>query len=347
MSGLPIGTDVVASPPSVYFGRGYGEAAALPDGGRWTTLSTPDGSWQLPVVLVPAPYGSGWEARSPYGYTGIHVDPALDAADAHRLWRESVDQLRAWGVVAVFLRFSPLDPASATRAAALDGLRVRHVADTILVPTTDEQSIWSGLRGRARTAIRKATSSGMTAELRPATADDVSPGSAFRRLYERTMARVDAADLYYFEDDYYRALLDGLGEDLLVCTVVDADGEPAAASLVMADRDGLHYHLSGSTPDGARAGANNLLIWRILVGAADRGLRHVHLGGGVSKGDSLFRFKESFGGASAPFHIGSAVIDPAEYRRLVEQRAAERGVPVSALEASGYFPAFRATEASA
>ncbi|WP_348788959.1 GNAT family N-acetyltransferase [Leifsonia sp. NPDC080035] len=346
MNGLLIGTGEGITSRSVYFTRGYGEAAAITDGGRWTILSTADGSWQLPLVLVPAPYGDGFEARSPYGYAGIHIDPAIGTGEAQRLWRESIEVLRGLDVVTVFLRFSPLDVGSALRARDLEGLTVRHVSDTVLVSTADADSVWNALRGRARTAIRKARAAGMTAELRPATADDLSSGSAFRRLYEGTMARVGAADRYYFADDYYRALLDGLGEDLLVCTVRDAAHGPVAASLVMVDGDGLHYHLSGSTPEGARAGANNLLIWQILSDASARGLRHVHLGGGVSNADSLFRFKESFGGAIVPFHIGSAVIDPVEYDRLVSRRAAERAVPVSALVDSGYFPGFRATEAA-
>lgn len=342
MSDVLIATEPATAAPSVYFTRGYGAAAAIPDGGRWIALTTSDGSWQLPLVLVPTPSGVGWEARSPYGYTGIRISPLLRPAEVDRCWRESLRLLEERGVVSVFLRFSPLDTGSAGRAASLDGLTVRHVSDTVLVPTPGEEAVWDGLRGRARTAIRKARAAGMTAELRPAAADDVASGSAFRRLYEGTMARVGAADLYCFADDYYRSLHDGLGDDLLVCTVTDAEGRTVAASLVLVDDESLHYHLSGSTPEGARAGANNLLVWRILSGAVARGRRQVHLGGGVSREDSLFRFKESFGGSAVPFHIGSAVIDRAGYDRLAEHRARELGVDVSALESTGYFPAFRA-----
>jgi len=342
---VSVTNDIPGPLPSVYFSRGYGEAG-LDGAKRWMCVVDPDGRWILPVILSPIRDSEKLEAISPYGYAGIYVDPSLSDAEVDERWSATEQLLRDSGVVSLFLRFAPFDEGSAARSARLGGLAVRAVSETILVATRSEDDVWAALRGRARTAIRKAASAGLTASFRTATADDVAAGSPFRRLYEWTMSRVDAAPDYLFPQDYYDGLLSGLGDALKVCTVSGPGGEVVAACLIMADEETFHYHLSGSDPEGAQAGANNLLIWEVLRAAVAEGKTRVHLGGGVTPGDSLHRFKESFGGEALSFRVGSAVIDEEEYRGLVDRRAAELGATPDELLASAYFPAFRATVGS-
>jgi hypothetical protein len=296
----------------------------------------------VPLILSPIKDSQKFEATSPYGYTGIHIDGSLTDQEVDDRWSATMELLRELSVVSIFLRFAPFDDDSAVRSGRLAGLTVRKVSETILVPTPDEESVWTGLRGRARTAIRKAISNGLTASFRTVEPADVAQDAPFRKLYEWTMSRVDAAPDYFFPQKYYDDLVSGLAESLKICTVTSTSGEVLAACLVLADAETYHYHLSGSDPEGARAGANNLLIWELLRAAVADGRSRAHLGGGVTPNDSLQRFKESFGGHSVPFRIGSAVIDEAEYGRLVELRASDIGVTPERLLESAYFPAFRA-----
>lgn len=331
--------------PSVYFSREYGEAGLEPTK-RWICVTDSENRWLLPLIVFPIEGSQKFEATSPYGYAGIFVDPSLSDEQVAELWSATVELLRELRVVSLFLRFAPFDDVSALRSGLLPGLTVRKVSETILVPTPNEEGIWAGMRGRARTAIRKAEATGLTASFRIAEPADLAQSSPFRELYESTMSRVDAAPSYFFPQEYYDDLLNGLGESLKICTVSGPSGDALAACLVMADEDTFHYHLSGSDPEGARAGANNLLIWELLRAAVADGKSRVHLGGGVSPGDSLYRFKDSFGGDSVEFRVGSAVIDEAEYGRLVDRRSADIGVAPEILLGSSYFPAFRATVSS-
>jgi serine/alanine adding enzyme len=337
---VEIGAADVAAAPDVYFTRGYGVASAIADGGEWVMTATPDGRWQLPLVVRPLP-GGDLDAVSPYGYSGIHADLGLDGAALRSCWTDSVRQLRAMGVITLFLRFSPLEDVSPLVRAGLPGLDVRHRSATTAVDIRDTDAAWSRMRGRSRTAVRKAEKSGLVGSVRRLENGDLTAGSAFRRLYDGTMARVSSADYYRLPDEYYDALAHGLGDAVRIAEVVDADGRTVAAALVLSHGTFVHYHLAGSDPVAARLGANNLLVWSICRWAAAQGATLLHLGGGIGGGSSLMTFKESFGGGLLDFHTGQAVLDEDKLAAHTHRRSRELGCTPEELTGSGFFPPYR------
>ncbi|HEY0697025.1 MAG TPA: GNAT family N-acetyltransferase [Micromonospora sp.] len=321
--------------PDVYFTAGYGHAAATMDGGSWR-ISHCEERILVPYVVRDIPAG-GRDAISPYGYSGVHVDPTCDPVQVGAFWRAALAHWRDAGLVTMFLRFSPLDPYSVEVVRELPGVRLSGPRTTVTVPVDrGAPHAWTAMEGRSRTAVRKAARAGMDAVIRPASTADTVAGSPFRRLYEQTMRRVGSAPGYLFSDTHYRRLSDGLGKDLLIVEVRGRDGEVVSAALVLRHADRAHYHLAGSRPEAAREGANNLLVWTILEWAADSGCRQVHLGGGVRPDDGLFQFKRSFGGERTRYWTGGVVIDPARYDRLL----AATGVGPAG--AADFFPGYRA-----
>ncbi|WP_229398010.1 lipid II:glycine glycyltransferase FemX [Micromonospora okii] len=326
--------------PDVYFTPGYGAAAAVAERAEWRLTHWRD---RVLVPLLVRPVDpAGRDGVSPYGYCGVHVAPGTTPAELAAFWARAVPAWREAGLVSLFLRLSPLDPRSTAvvRAAGVVSLDPR--GDTVTVPVGGGPGdVWDAMAGRSRTAVRKAERAGLTADVRPAGAEDVAAGSDFRRLYERTMRRVGGSPGYLFTDAYYRALADGVGKGLLRASVTAPDGRAVAAALVLRHADRAHYHLSGSDPAAARDGANNLLVWSILRWAAESGCDLVHLGGGRVPDDSLLAFKRSFGGRRSTFHTASVVLDPGRYADLVAARARELGRPADELAATNFFPAYR------
>lgn len=323
-----------AACPDVYFTAGYGMAAAATKHGRWEALHVED---RLLLPYVVTEIDGHLDAASPYGYAGIHVAPGSTEHDVAQFWRLVREHWRDMGLVAMFFRFSPFEPA-----VALAGVRTTDRGDTVTVPIGgDADALWDGMEGRSRTAIRKARGLGYTATVRPAGAADLHGGSSFRILYEQTMRRVGSTAGYLFDDAYYAKLLDGLGPSLLLAEVVGEAGGVGAAALILRHRDRVHYHLAGSDPEAARHGANNLLLWTVLNWAAGTGARLVHLGGGLRAEDNLFKFKRSFGGRRTRFRTGAVVVDQRAYDKLVEHRAVLCGRSPGELVDTGYFPAYR------
>ncbi|MFK3980862.1 GNAT family N-acetyltransferase [Micromonospora sp. NPDC050397] len=328
--------------PDVYHTSGYGTAAASTEPGTWQLAYVAD-RILLPYVVRRLDDGTGAaDAVSPYGYSGIHVDPATAPGELARFWDRAVAHWRDQGLVTLFLRFSPLDPASVAAVRQLGTVELTRRADTITVPVNQGgTAIWAGMEGRSRTAVRKARNAGLEGGIRAADLDDLVAGSPFRELYEQTMNRVGSAPGYHFPDGYYRRLRDGLGKALLIAEVRDPAGTVVASSLVLHHRDRVHYHLAGSDQRAVRDGANNLLLWTILDWAARSGASVVHLGGGVRADDGLFQFKRSFGGIRTPFWTGAVVLDDARYASLLAAHARTLGRTVDELRDSGYFPGYR------
>jgi hypothetical protein len=298
--------------PDVYFTPGYGQAECLPPGYEWASINRCDDRFRVPLVL--RPLGDGlMDATSPYGYSGAYADPSLRESDVQEAWTSALEELRRLSVVSVFLRHSPLVPQA---SIGFDHLPVVRGHSTVGVDVQDSEAAWSALESSCRNKIRKATKHGAIAEVRPAVAEDLATGSAFRQQYEGTMMRRDAAAWYHFPDEYYALLLDGLGESLLVASVRDSSGVVQSAALFLRHEHFLHYHLSGSDPAASKLGFNNLLLWSVIEHASNTGAHVLHLGGGVSPDDALFRFKASFGPKRFTYHASGLILDRGEYTRL-------------------------------
>jgi serine/alanine adding enzyme len=333
--GYPLAKGLMS--PDVYFTPGYGRAASVTDGGEWVLLEAFDGAWQVPLIVRRLSNGTK-DAISPYGYSGVYASPSLSQFQIREAWSDTVTTLQKLGVISVLLRHSPLVP----QASDLPGLRsIISGHPTIVLEAADSDSAWTGMASTCRTWIRKALKNGYTGAVRPASSQELAPGGDFRRLYEQTMQRLGAARLYFFSDDYYTELLDGLGENLLIAEVQDKTGSPVSSALLMRHAHILHYHLSGSSPDDARMGTNNLMIWTATQFAIDQGLRQFHLGGGLDTRDSLFRFKHTFGGRELEYDVSGLIINPELYRVQTVNRAREIGTTSERLLASDYFPAYR------
>jgi hypothetical protein len=313
--------------PDVYFTPGYGQAARDGEFDSWCSIRRFDGRWQVPLVIRRTA-GGAHDAASPYGYSGVYASTDLTAVQVAEAWESTIGELRGRGLVSVFLRHSPLVPQA---SAHPDQLPLMADHPTVSIRIQDPDLMWSALEGRCRTSIRKAIGAGITARVRVAGYDDVRAGSPFRALYEQTMRRRTASDFYFFGDDYFQRLLEALRADLHVAEAVDAEGRVVAACLLMAHGPLLHYHLSGSDPQGARSGANNLVLWEACRFAAALGIEVFHLGGGLRPDDSLYRFKRSFGGTRGTYRTTGLILD---VKRYEEMSGPGRS-------ADGFFPAYR------
>ncbi len=334
------GTGVPISAPDVYFREDYGAAAAIQEGGRWRLYEALDGAWQMPLVIRPVDDRSS-DAISPYGYAGAYADPGLAPQDISRAWDACMSAMREAGIISVLLRHSPL-VAQAMPMPAHRSVVVGH--PTRLVPLSTPEAAWGGLAGRCRTAVRKSAALGYRAQVRHAAVSDITPGSAFRTLYESTMARRAAAVPYFLASEYYEVLLNGLGPDLLVAETLDGSGTTVAAALLMRHGDRLHYHLSGSSPEHAPHGVNNAMLWEACRWAAESGIRSFHLGGGLAVDDPLYRFKKSFGGEERYFSMSGLIVDADAYATHSAARRQPRAAAEDSTDGragSTFFPAYR------
>jgi lipid II:glycine glycyltransferase (peptidoglycan interpeptide bridge formation enzyme) len=149
------------------------------------------------------------------------------------------------------------------------------------------------------------------------------------------MDRDNAEDFYYFNKDYFDAMVSLLGDELLYTEVLYED-QVIAANLCFVSEGNIHIHLSGTRTEYLHLSPAYLLRYAITVWGKEHGCRMIHHGGGVSneEQDSLYLFKKQFGkNTDFLFYTGKKVWNQPVYDALCKLTNAQPNCE--------FFPAYR------
>ncbi|MDP8223468.1 MAG: GNAT family N-acetyltransferase [Candidatus Lernaella stagnicola] len=278
-----------------------------------------------PLADLPFPHAfrDGFDAVSPYGYAG----PVLESpAIAEVFWDRWSDAAQQLGIVSEFVRFHPLLANHAACAGLFD---ITQAGRTIWMDLADDP--WQTVSKSRRRDAGYAQRQGVKVE-----SVGLEHLSSFVRLYQETMTRVDATGYYFFDEAYFAALADGLGDDFRLVRA-HLDGTDCAYALCLRHGERLHYHLSCTAEAMSHTRAVNLLLIETAVMARDAGLTQFHLGGGYRGEDSLFDFKSHFSPQRSPFFVGRVVHDETAVSALTGKAKAAGVV----MNDSSFFPPYR------
>jgi hypothetical protein len=309
----------------------YVDFCARAESAEPCALNIEDGPRRVLLPLILRPLAGGVrDATSPYGYPGPLLtgtnEPAF-LAEALALARDALAQRR---IVSMFVRAHPLlgPPLSAECGTIVD-----HGCTVSIDLTLPLEELWQRTSSAHRNEIRRGTRAGHLVFFD----EDFRHLGAFARIYRETMARVNAADYYLFSDTYFAGLVEALGPRLHLC-VVQIGGEVAGGGLFVETGGLLQYHLSGSDARFQRERPTKLMLNFVRTWAKDRGLRRLHLGGGIGgREDSLYWFKAGFSTDRHAFRTLRVVCDETAYAelvRLTDPHANPR-------DCAGFFPLYR------
>lgn len=275
---------------------------------------------------------------SPYGYSGIVlsseaiVDPIFIQSAIQRLIKVFKDK----NICSAFLRLHPI--LSSPYIEHLDSPAVTPDGVTVSVDLLQPESkIWAHTRKGHQSTINKCKRLGLQARIVPY-AENIE---VFTSIYTETMNRVSATQSYYFNQDYFKDLLN-LGDKLHCCIVENAD-QIVATSLFFECCGIVQAHLGGTRTAFMTQSPFSLLLHHMRLWAKEQGNEFLHLGGGVggSQEDRLFKFKSGFSRQQHDFYTLRLNINPKVYAELLQHRAQVIDVPVEQLQQSTFFPAYR------
>ncbi len=279
-----------------------------------------------PQLSEKLPSGVYFDFSTPYGYGGWIIEGEGDAADlfeAYSTW------CRENHIVSEFVRFHPVIE---NQKFCSDYCEVIQLSNTVCMDLASEDVIWANITSKNRNMIRKAknnslsVATGLTKEL----------FDVFQEIYNATMDKDNAADYYYFGDEFYKSVLEDLHDNALIFYVTAENGDIAAASIMLYENGKMNYHLSGSRREYQKLAPTNLLLYEAALWGSEHGLKTLHLGGGVgSVEDGLLAFKKAFyRGDLLTFFIGKKIHNEEVYAFLLKLRGEEIQ--------SNYFPKYRA-----
>lgn len=272
-----------------------------------------------------------FDFTTPYGYGGWLTEGDISFG---QLYSEYSDWCVKNDVVSEFLRFHPL----LENEKNVDGhYEVVPLGETIAMDLISEDEIWKAITSKNRNSIRKAQKNnvkicvGISEELL----------EQFRHIYDATMDKDHADKYYYFSEDFYKSVLEDLGDNATIFYAVFEERIIAAAIMIMANGR-MNYHLSGTVKEYQYLAPTNLLLYEAAIWGCRNGYKTLYLGGGVgSREDSLFKFKKSFNrNEGHRFYIGKKIFNQTAYNELLKVRFGDS----YSEKVVNFFPAYRSKE---
>lgn len=253
------------------------------------------------------------DMETPYGYGG-----PLCRGDVGQDLAEFKEELAGWcrkeGIVSQFVRFHPLLENGKQTADFFD--RTAYMHHTVVMDTSSEDMIIRNMSSKNRNMVRKAEKNGVEIQLD----EGLKRLDEFRYIYEQTMDAHKADGFYYFPDGYYDCMKDGFLDHTVLFHAI-YQNQPVSSAIFFYNETYMHYHLSGTLGAFKHLASMNLLLFEAAKFAAGKGIKKLHLGGGITENDSLYGFKKQFNrNGELDFGIGRTIFLPEQYEELLEVR---------------------------
>jgi serine/alanine adding enzyme len=181
-------------------------------------------------------------------------------------------------------------------AEALQGLGRAEPQRNFMIDLSEgPEPVFSGMSSSRRKGIRRAERDGLTVR-RVSSSDDID------RCYGLFTVTYRRAGLPLFDVSLFRAAARVLG-DRVRFYLAQKDEEGLAARAMLLTGHSMYDWFAGSTQDGERSKANELIVWQALREACDLGLRVFDFGeaGNPEHPYGPREFKRRFGGRSVDY----------------------------------------------
>lgn len=149
-----------------------------------------------------------------------------------------------------------------------------------------KEELWKGMNKGHKYEIKKAQKDSQLKIV----SDKNKLQLPFIKLYNSTLDRVNASEVYYFNQNFLEKLTKSENSILVA---IEKNGEVVVAILFLFHQEIGEYFISSATDENK--GLTRYLIWETLDTLKEKGVRILNLGGGIKAGDSLDDFKRRFG----------------------------------------------------
>lgn len=324
----------------IYFDDNYGKLYEKADNGCAVVFmyESPHGKIKhqfikrrIPAELLPAEE-EYYDIVTPYGYGGpLIVEMAGDSGKqlVQEFHEEFSKYCAAEKIVSEFVRFHPIAENALDFKEIYAPVWDRNTLGTDL--KSFEDPVQSEFSKSCRKSIRQALNKGASYKIiyQP---DELK---TFQEVYYSTMKRNEAAEYYFFDDEYFDNCLKFYRENILLIEVLFEDKVIAAGMYFLYDKK-IHVHLSGTLTEYLHLSPAYVLRYALACWGKEQGYEVIHHGGGRSNAadDSLYLFKKQFASQTKfDFYVGRKIWMPEKYSQI----CAANGIS----EENAYFPAYR------
>lgn len=276
--------------------------------------------WRSLVELpyIARSFGEAIHLVSPYGYGG----PLYEGPEEMRPTVSEVfnalfrDEAARRGAVSEFIREDLFPERLVIRPG---GERLEQQPNVVVRLGRDPEEIWRSYLPKVRKNVSAARRHGLQVVFDPAG----EHLDGFLSVYRETMERTGAAASFFLERERFESMGRSLGADggLVYVHVFEGD-RIISTELLLLSSDTVYSFLGGTAAASFDKRPNDLLKHEAIQWGQRQGFRHYVLGGGITPGDGIFRYKRAFDPEGVvPFHVARIKHDQVRYDTLVEARA--------------------------
>lgn len=269
------------------------------------------------------------DITTPYGYGGpAYWGGALDQPVVEDFWMRFENWSTDHAVVSEFIRFG-LFPNS---TVPYPGEQIERQANIVVSLDQTEDELWRSFEPKVRKNVKRALRDNVEISIQ-----ESSDGfDAFHRIYTSTMERRSADDGFYFPLEFFNRIHAGLSGHFAYFHASYLD-EIVSTELVLVSADAVYSFLGGTNPEAFSARPNDLLKFEIMKWAQLAGKSHFVLGGGLTSGDGIERYKRAFAPTSTiDFYTGQRILNSSAYQSLLAARKGDMSI------SDNFFPGYRA-----
>lgn len=293
----------------------------------------------LPLIIRKIQYSPYFDATSVYGYSGplVKINSGKISSTAFKKALDSYFLEKK--IISVFSRLHPFIPHQEDCLRNLGEIQAKgNIVNIDLTLSLDEQR--RQYRKRYKTYINK--SRRLYSVKKGSSKEEIE---AFIALYLDTMTRVGAKSHYFFEKEYFFALMDSCQfETDLLLAIDNASGTIISGAMFIKTNGIVQYHLSGSHEGYSNLHPIKLLIDEMRIQATREKNVFFNLGGGLgTQEDTLFDFKSGFSRDFRPFKVWKYIIDHAAYKKLVRSMN-DKDKGDNSEDYGSFFPGYRFQE---
>ncbi|MCA0386429.1 MAG: GNAT family N-acetyltransferase [Firmicutes bacterium] len=323
----------------IYFEYNYGKLYEKIENGKCEVFNYEDMYGKIEYMFIkrriPFKYCNEdfFDITTPYGYGGPRVVESIN--NKKILLDNFSNAFREYcitnNIVSEFVRFHPLINNVNDFEEFYEIEFNRKTIGTNLKISSDP--IQDEFSKSCRKEIRKALNNEVTFNvITDVKREDLEQ---FKEIYFSTMERNQAAEYYYFDDNYFDDCLIGLHDNILLVEACFKN-KVIAMGLYFQHGKFIHAHLSGTLTEYLNLSPAYVLKYALAKWGKENEFDIIHYGGGKTNlpDDKLYRFKKKFGqNTEFDFFIGKKVWNQNIYSKLCEI--------VNSSNDSNYFPAYR------
>ncbi|OGV48840.1 MAG: hypothetical protein A2017_14265 [Lentisphaerae bacterium GWF2_44_16] len=271
-------------------------------------------------------------------YNGpVIVNSGNDDVELLKNYRKALDAYCADNnIVTEFIRFRPLHDT----VAALSGIENLVSASSVIYVDlrSGYEAAFANYRKKYRQQVRKAEREG--AELRFVQPDEKNI-ALLASLYLDLMKRKNAKNYYFHELDYFKALFERLGKNIVMVEAYFQD-EIVSSTVYYVDGKNLWAFYSGTIEEKLKTNAQKYMYDRMINWAAEKGFNYLMLGFGINtddENDGVFFTKKGFSSlTTSVFHLRK-VHKPELLQKLLKAKA-DYDIRHGLITKTDYFPSY-------